>query len=151
VAVAIKPFESRLEEIIRRREELDALEAEWVGLVGEYDRSGEWAADGFLSATAGLRTRCRMTHGIASSAVRLGRRLEQLPATKAAFAAGEISRSHAKVIADAYPPQRAADLADAEQIFAKAAKSVHIGDLHTRPVRQTSRALVEICNQSFGA
>jgi hypothetical protein len=31
-----------LEEIAELRRSIDALEAEWLALVAEYDRSGEW-------------------------------------------------------------------------------------------------------------
>ena len=122
-------FESALEELARERRELDAAEAAWVVKVGEYDRSQAWAADGFLSAAAAVRDRCNMTHAIASAAVRLAKRLEQLPATKTAFGAGEISREHARLIAAAYTPERSEALGDAEQTFAQAATQVHVGDL----------------------
>jgi len=55
MVAAVSPFESRLEEIVRRRREIDAFEAEWFALVGEYDRSGEWQADGHASAAAAVR------------------------------------------------------------------------------------------------
>ena len=71
-----------------------------------------------------------MTAGAARAAVRLAVRLhDQLPATLAAFSAGKISRHHAAVIADAYTPERAAELAPLEEIFANAARRLDPGDL----------------------
>jgi hypothetical protein len=96
--------------------------------VGEYDRSKEWQADGFLSAAA-LRSKCRLTHGYAAATVRLARRLEDLPATSAAFEAGKISRQHAAVIADAFTPERAQALAGLEEVFATAARRLNPKDL----------------------
>ena len=40
--------------IARGRRELDQLEAQWLFMVGEYARSGEWQADGFVSAAAAI-------------------------------------------------------------------------------------------------
>ena len=81
MVAAVSVFTSRLDGLARDRRELDQLEAEWLAKVGEYERSREWQADGYLSAAAALRKRCRMTYGIAAGHVRLARRLEQLPAT----------------------------------------------------------------------
>ena len=60
-----------------------------VSAVGAYDRSGAWELDGFQSAAAGLRSKCRIESARARSTVRLARRLEELPEVSAAFAAGE--------------------------------------------------------------
>ena len=107
--------ESRLEGLGRDRRELDQLEAEWLFRVGEYVRSHEWQTDGHGSAAAAIAKQCRMTGGAARAAVRLAVRLQDhLPATLAAFSAGAISRHHAAVIADAYTPERAAELAPLE-------------------------------------
>ena len=122
-------FETALDELARERCELDAHEAAWIALVGEYDRSCQYQTDGFLTTVAALRNRCRMNFATASAAVRLAKRLEQLPATAAAFAAGEISRQHATMIANAYTPKRAEALGDAEATFAEASKSLNTDDI----------------------
>ena len=51
---ALSLLESRLEESVRRRREMDAFGAEWLALVGDYDRSDEWRADGHQSAAAAV-------------------------------------------------------------------------------------------------
>ena len=76
--------------LARGRGEVDALEAQWLFAAGEYARSGDWQADGFLSAAAAIQKHCRMDAAAARRAVHLAERLEQLPATQKAFDAGEI-------------------------------------------------------------
>jgi hypothetical protein len=129
MVAAVSPFESRLEEIVRRRREIDAFEAEWFFLVGEYDRSGEWQADGHASAAAAVRAGCRMSSGEARSMVRLAKRLRHLPETAAAFADGNISRAHVVAIARSYTSERAEALEPFEHIFASAARDVDTDDL----------------------
>ena len=129
MVAAVSVFTSRLDGLARDRRGLDQLEAEWLFRVGEYDRSREWQTDGYLTAAAALRQRCRMTHGTAHAAVRLTRRLETLPSTLAAFSAGRISRQHAQVIAGAFTPERADKLEGMDEIFATAAKRLNPAEL----------------------
>jgi len=75
--------------------------------IGAYDRSCEWAADGFVSTASALRSKCRSTHGRVQQAVELARKLDRLPETAAAFSAGEITREHAAVLARPCTPERA--------------------------------------------
>ena len=130
MVAAVRIDESRLAGLARDRRELDQLEAEWLFRVGEYVRSCEWQTDGHGSAAAAIAKQCRMTRGAARAAVRLARRLsDHLPATLAAFSAGQISRHHAAVIVEAYTPERAAELAPLEQAFVSAARRLDPGDL----------------------
>ncbi|WP_347058654.1 DUF222 domain-containing protein [Blastococcus sp. HT6-30] len=62
---------------------------------------------------AWLRGSCRMAPEQATATVSTGRRLEQLPHTAAAFATGEISAVHARVMTKAMTPDRIAQAADA--------------------------------------
>jgi len=103
-----------LELLAKKRQELDALEAEWLAEVREFDRSGDWRVDGFLNAASAIRTVCRMNHGVARGYVELARKLEQLPEVADAFGRGEISSRHAAVIATAHTPERAAQLGEVE-------------------------------------
>jgi hypothetical protein len=83
---------------------------------------GVWQLDGFASAAAWLRKQCNIAHGVASSTLKLGRALEQLPATADAFAAGTISRDHVRVIAQAATPERLAAIQAVEDSFVLAAE-----------------------------
>jgi hypothetical protein len=129
MVAAVSVFTSRLDGLARDRRELDQLEAEWLFRVGEYDRSHEWQTDGYLTCAAALREKCRLTHGAASAAVRLARRLETLPCTLAVFSAGRMSRQHAQVIAGAFTPERADQLEGMDEIFATAAKRLNPAEL----------------------
>jgi hypothetical protein len=67
----------------------------WLELVGELDRRGSWAGDGPGSCAAWVAWRCGLTPRAAREHVRVARALRVLPATRAAFAQGELS--YAKV------------------------------------------------------
>ena len=43
-----------LQTVARGRREADAIEAQWLSVVGEYTRSGVWQADGYVSAAAAI-------------------------------------------------------------------------------------------------
>lgn len=77
------------------------------------DRREAYRRDGAVSMKAWLRGSCRMAPDQASATVSTGRRLEHLPQTAAAFAAGEIGPTHARVITRAMTPRRIATAADA--------------------------------------
>jgi hypothetical protein len=96
-----------LEVLVKKRREIDALEAEWLAMVRAYDRSEDWRADGYGSAAAALRDACNMNHGTAAAHVKLAARLEQLPHVADAFSQGELSRQHVYAIANAYVGARA--------------------------------------------
>ena len=130
-------FGSRLDGLVRGRRELDALEAQWLFMAGEYARSGECQADGFLTAAAAIQKRCRMDAGAARTAVRLANRLERLPATQKAFDAGDISRAHAAVIAAAYTDERALQLAAIEDGLVEFAREVDPKSLRAAVQRYT--------------
>jgi hypothetical protein len=77
------------------------------------DRRESYRRDGAVSMKAWLRGSCRLTSAEATAVVSTGRRLEQLPTTAGAFAAGEISATHARVITRAMTAGRIAKAADA--------------------------------------
>ena len=76
------------------------------------DRREAYRRDGAASMKAWLRGSCRMAPEQATATVSTGRRLEHLPSTAAAFAAGEIGATHARVITRAMTPGRLAAAAD---------------------------------------
>jgi hypothetical protein len=77
------------------------------------DRREAYRRDGAVSMKGWLRGSCRMAPDLATATVSTGRRLEQLPETAAAFAAGEISAAHARVITRAMTPGRLAKVSEA--------------------------------------
>ncbi|MCZ7530846.1 MAG: 13E12 repeat family protein [Acidimicrobiia bacterium] len=74
------------------------LEARLSERIAAFDASGEWEVDGSASAQAWLRYHGRLSPSAASGAVKTARRLRHLPRTAEAFAAGEISSDHVRVI-----------------------------------------------------
>jgi 5-methylcytosine-specific restriction endonuclease McrA len=103
-----------LAEIAEEHRDLEARLAAWLKKVAAYDRSGDWAADGFLNAASALRAVCRIDQGVARGHAELARKLEDLPQVAAAFERGDISSRHAVVVANAYTPERAGAISDVE-------------------------------------
>ncbi len=104
------------------REALDAQAAAWVAVVGEYDRSEQWRADGYGSVEGAIADLCRMDRGVVSVDVKLARKLEKLPVVAEAFAEGAISQRHASVIATAATPARMAEFTNLESEFVEVAR-----------------------------
>jgi hypothetical protein len=131
--------EHRLD-VVEVRRAIDRLEHVLTEQVRVAECSGAWQADGFLSVTAWLRAKCRMTHGAASAVVDLARRLERLPVTSEAFAAGRISRAHAQVITNAATTERVDALAEVEGPLVAAAEAASPRELR-QLVQQVTDAL----------
>jgi hypothetical protein len=89
------------------------LAAALTSVVRAADEREAYRRDGAVSMKAWLRGSCRMAPELATATVSTGRRLEQLPETAAAFAAGDISAAHARIITKALTPRRLAKAADA--------------------------------------
>jgi hypothetical protein len=99
------------------------------------DRQEAYRHDGAVSMKSWLRGNCRLAPAEATAVVSTGRRLEQLPETAAAFAAGEIGATHARVITRAMTPRRVAkaaeagiDLAETDRILADLARRTAPGE-----------------------
>jgi Domain of unknown function (DUF222) len=97
---------ARAEQVLRLRRLLDRLEGHWLGDLATVDARGAAGADQDQQApstAAWLRNRLRMGAGAASGCVRTARALFcgpcPLTATAAALAKGELSVTHASVIA----------------------------------------------------
>ena len=137
VAVAIAPFESALEEIVRERKEIDATEAAWLSKVADYAVSGGWAADNSLSAAAAIGDHCHLTRTAAATAVRVATKLLQLPELAAAFAAGATSRAHVEVVARAYTRARAGEFDQHQAALTTLAVNATPDGLHKAVTRVT--------------
>jgi hypothetical protein len=106
-----------------------------------FDESGQWAADGFVSAASWLRA-----HTSDSQPLTVANRLAQLPVTSSAFETGAISRRHATVIADAATPARLAALLEVEAQLVEIAKRVPPSEL-----RAVVRRLTDAIDGDGGA
>jgi hypothetical protein len=79
----------------------DSVEAQWLRRLEAFDRRGGAAAAGAVSTGAWVRSSCRLAPGPARGQVELARALAGLPDTAAALAAGDISPTHAHLVAAA--------------------------------------------------
>jgi hypothetical protein len=92
---------------------VNRMTAALTSAVRAADRREAHRVDGAVSMKAWLRGTCRMAPGEATAMVSTGRRLERLPATAEAFAAGELTATHARVITRPMTPARVAKAAEA--------------------------------------
>jgi hypothetical protein len=134
------------EQLVEMRRQIDALEARWLALVAEYDRSGAWQVSGHLSAAAGVRRLCRMDSGRAASEVHVARKTAELSETLEALGEGAISRAHVQAIASAYTSGRAAALSGLEHEFVEAARK-----FEPREVRNLVRYATDAIDGDGGA
>ncbi len=75
-----------------------AATCRWLLLVAEFDRREAWAGWGCKSCAHWLAWQCAMGLRAAREHVRVARALPELPAIRAAFAAGELSYSQARAL-----------------------------------------------------
>jgi Domain of unknown function (DUF222)/HNH endonuclease len=113
-----EPDVARLSQLAER------LEFQRLRAVAALDRSEAYVAGGALTAAAWLRHRCRMTHGAAAASVSLARKLDLLPEMSEAFAAGDVTRQHARVLADACTGARQNAIVELEPPLVAAARLI---------------------------
>ena len=106
---------------------IDPLEAAFASGVRRFDKSGDYRAEGSLSVTEWLRSRCKLSGGTAAERVEVARQLEKLPQTEAAFALGDIGYQHVAVMARAAEHVGAAAVRKEESSLLQAAQSMHPG------------------------
>ena len=115
--------------ILIREAGIDPLEAAFATGVRRFDKSGEYAADGALSVTAWLKWKCKLSGGAAAERVEVGKQLERLPKTEAAFASGDVGYQHVAVLARTAENLGAAAVRREEGELLKAAQSMDPGQL----------------------
>jgi hypothetical protein len=87
---------------------VNRLQAQLARGVRAAEAADAHAADGAVSMKAWLRGHCRLAASEATAVVGAGRRLAQLPALAAAFADGEVTAQHVRVVSGAVTPERVA-------------------------------------------
>ncbi|MCZ7531383.1 MAG: HNH endonuclease [Acidimicrobiia bacterium] len=118
------------------------LEAQLSEKIAAFDASGEWELDGSATCQVWLRYHGRLSPSAASAKLKTARRLRLLPRTAEAFAAGEISSDHVRVIANGTDVAESLDkndqldaeevarlVAEAEKVFVDAARALDPGRL----------------------
>src|ERR1700741_2129938 len=132
-------------DVAQLRKVIDRLEYVWLRAVREEAQAAEWSSE-FLSVCGWLRKECNLTPAAARGAVTLSRALAHLPETADAFAAGEISRAHAEVIARAATPARAESFAELEAPIVDAARTANPAQL-----RQVVQRVTDALDGDHGA
>ena len=123
----------------------EQLEVEALRRLAEIDRRRLFERDGHLSAAAWLASVFNASWGVSRDQVRTARALEEMPGTRAALEAGDLSMSAARVLAAARVAHATA-FREAEPTLVEAARIHSIGDLqrvvaHWRQVVERPRTL----------
>jgi hypothetical protein len=106
---------------------IDPLEAAFAIGVRRFDKSGEYKADGALSAVAWVRERCNLSGGAAAERVNVARQLEALPQFARALAQGDVGFQHVALIARAAENVGSVPVQKEQANLLKAAQSMDPG------------------------
>ena len=117
------------DELVRRRAEIDRLEAEFAQLAWSGHQRGIGAADGSPSTAAWLRRHTGMREGDARGAIEAGRVSELLPKVGAAWRDGLITGGAAKTIAGARVEGHDLKLRALEDLFLDLARAGDMREL----------------------
>ena len=104
------PLEVLEREITTLASQIHAATCRWLELVAEYDAREGWAQWGCRSCAHWVSWQCGIAPGPAREHVRVARRLRELPAIRASFAAGELSFSKVRALTRVENVEREADL-----------------------------------------
>jgi hypothetical protein len=116
------------EALIQIRETgIDPLESVFAEGVRRFDKSGEYRAEGALSLTEWLRSRCKLSGGAAAERVSIARQLETLPQIEKALAKGDVGYQHVALIARAAENVGSAPVQKEQQNLLKAAQTMDPG------------------------
>src|SRR6478672_5065495 len=96
--VADKPDAMLEEDFVELQRASERLESERLRHLAEIERRGIYRRDGHLSAASWFATSFKVGWGQAKAELRTARGLEQMPHTKKALDAGEVSLAAAKVL-----------------------------------------------------
>jgi hypothetical protein len=96
--------------------------------LAEWDRRRAWSASGAKSAAAELAHRTRQSLADCKARLALGRAMGRLPVAAEAFAAGDISATHVRVLSRARNPRTEALLARDEAVLVDRAMTLRFSD-----------------------
>jgi hypothetical protein len=95
------------ETVIALHRQLARLEAVVTRATADWDARQEWTADGGKSGATWLIHRCHVAEATARRRIRLGRELRHLPATEAAWLAGDLEEAHVSTLTSHRTPATA--------------------------------------------
>jgi hypothetical protein len=104
------PLEWLEREITELAAHINAATCRWLVLVGEFDRREGWADWGCRSCSHWLSYHCGLSPAAGREQVRVARSLADLPATRAAFARGELCYSQVRALTRIATPETERDL-----------------------------------------
>ena len=121
--------DSRIEEDFSELQRIsELLEVERLRRLAELDRRRVFEHDGHLSAASWLATRFKLAWGTARDQIRVARGLEQMPLTRRALEAGDLSLWGVRVLVGARDADPAA-FSRSEAHLVEAARIHSVGDL----------------------
>ena len=97
---------------------MNAAMARWLALVDEYDRREAWLGWEARSCAQWLSWQCGVGLATARDQIRVARALRELPLTRAAFAAGDLSYSKVRALARIALPETEAGLVELARAMA---------------------------------
>ncbi len=112
------------ESIVALHREAARLQAALTRATAAYDAGGSWAADGARSSAAWVAVKCGLPLSTARRRVRLGRCLRSMPATEAAWLAGDIGQAQVSHLAEARSDATAECFARDEEMLVGQAKAL---------------------------
>jgi hypothetical protein len=92
----------------------------WLELLAELDRRGVWARQGAVSCSDWVSWRCALSPRSAREHVRVARSLAGLPATRAAFARGELSYAQVRALTRVAKPESEEGLVEMGRVYTAA-------------------------------
>ncbi len=116
------------DDLLELQAAVEALEAERLRRLAEFDRRELFALDGHLSAASWMVARCRAGWGAARADLRVARAFAHMPKVAEALAAGEVSLGSARVLAEARQAEPEA-FAGSEDVLLEAAIRHTVADL----------------------
>ncbi len=86
------------QELVDASKEMASSEAQWLAKLASFDRSLEWQHDGQLSCATWVAYKCSVGRSTAKEKLRVAHELERRPIVAAAFEAGDITYSKARIL-----------------------------------------------------
>jgi hypothetical protein len=115
--------------MVALRREQSRLAAAVAELTAAFDARRVWAGDGSRSAIDWVAVRARLPRGQAAGEVRDACRLRAMPATRAAWQAGDISTAHVRTLATlAGHPRAGEHFSDGEELLVDQARASRFDD-----------------------
>jgi hypothetical protein len=144
VEVAVEAPTERIEaEVCTLAGQIAAATCRCILLIAELDRRESWKEWGCASMAHWLSWKCALGLGAAREHVRVGRALEALPLTRAAFGEGRLSYSEVRAISRVANPEREGELMEFAELAtaAQLEKTVRAyektrGDIETEAARR---------------